>query len=56
VELLKREWMAVNGLGGYACGTVAGVATRKYILRAFSAPSGSHETQKGDQNGITYWM
>jgi predicted glycogen debranching enzyme len=24
------EWLSTNGLGGYACGTVAGVNTRKY--------------------------
>ena len=23
--MLSREWMVTNGLGGYACGTVAGV-------------------------------
>src|SRR5258705_12052529 len=27
--LLRREWLATNGLGGYASGTVAGVATRR---------------------------
>jgi glycogen debranching enzyme len=29
-ELLSREWLAVNHLGGYATGTVAGLNTRKY--------------------------
>jgi predicted glycogen debranching enzyme len=28
--LLEREWLVANGLGGYATGTVAGVATRRY--------------------------
>jgi len=28
--LLTREWLVTNGLGGYASGTVAGVATRRY--------------------------
>jgi predicted glycogen debranching enzyme len=28
--LLYREWLVTNGLGGYASGTVAGVATRRY--------------------------
>ena len=28
--LLGREWLVGNGLGGYATGTVAGVATRRY--------------------------
>ncbi len=26
----KREWLATNGLGGFACGTIAGVLTRRY--------------------------
>jgi predicted glycogen debranching enzyme len=25
-----REWLVTNGLGGYACGTVAGTLTRRY--------------------------
>ena len=25
-----REWLVTNGIGGYACGTVAGVLTRRY--------------------------
>jgi predicted glycogen debranching enzyme len=28
--LLTREWLVTNGLGGYASGTIAGVATRRY--------------------------
>ncbi len=27
---IKLEWLETNGLGGYACGTVAGVRTRRY--------------------------
>jgi predicted glycogen debranching enzyme len=27
---LRREWLVTNGLGGYASGTLAGVATRRY--------------------------
>ncbi|MHB8574995.1 MAG: glycogen debranching enzyme N-terminal domain-containing protein, partial [Dehalococcoidia bacterium] len=27
---LRREWLVTNGLGGYASGTIAGVATRRY--------------------------
>ncbi len=30
--LLTREWLVTNGLGGYACGTIAGAATRRYHL------------------------
>src|SRR3954469_15015652 len=29
-ELLAREWLVTNGLGGYASGTLAGVGTRRY--------------------------
>src|SRR5689334_15338399 len=41
--LLDREWLVTNGLGGYACGTVSGAATRRYhglLVAALSAPSG----------------
>jgi predicted glycogen debranching enzyme len=27
---VRREWLVTNGLGGYACGTVAGANTRRY--------------------------
>ena len=26
----RYEWLVTNGLGGYACGTVAGANTRRY--------------------------
>ena len=29
-QLLRREWLVTNGLGGYASGTVAGISTRRY--------------------------
>ena len=29
-ELVELEWIVTNGIGGYASGTVAGVATRRY--------------------------
>ena len=41
--LLDREWLVTNGLGGYACGTVAGAATRRYhglLVAAHAAPLG----------------
>jgi predicted glycogen debranching enzyme len=36
----RREWLVTNGLGGYACGTVAGANTRRYhgFLMASLAP------------------
>src|SRR5262245_61366744 len=41
--LLSREWLVTNGLGGYASGTVAGVAARRYhglLVAALPAPLG----------------
>ncbi|MEA2668234.1 MAG: hypothetical protein QOJ33_1168 [Chloroflexota bacterium] len=38
---LQREWLATNGLGGYASGTVAGVNTRRYhglLVAALNPP------------------
>src|SRR5579862_1348838 len=42
-QLLSREWLVTNGLGGYASGTVAGVITRGfhgYLIAALPAPLG----------------
>jgi predicted glycogen debranching enzyme len=42
-RLLTSEWLVTNGLGGYAAGTVAGVATRRYhglLIAAMPAPLG----------------
>ncbi len=42
-SLLDREWLVTNGLGGYACGTLAGAATRRYhglLVAAHAAPLG----------------
>jgi predicted glycogen debranching enzyme len=41
--LLTREWLVTNGLGGYASGTIAGAATRRYhglLVAALPAPLG----------------
>jgi predicted glycogen debranching enzyme len=41
--LLDREWLVTNGLGGYACGTISGAATRRYhglLVAALPAPLG----------------
>jgi len=41
----EREWLVTNGLGGYAAGTVSGVATRRYhglLVAALSPPRGRH--------------
>ncbi len=42
-KLLTREWLVANGLGGYACGTIGGVVTRRYhglLIAALPAPLG----------------
>src|SRR5947209_16279292 len=42
-DLLSREWLVTNGLGGYASGTVAGVITRGfhgYLIAALPSPLG----------------
>ncbi len=39
----RREWLVTNGLGGYACGTVAGLLTRRYhglLIAALDPPLG----------------
>src|SRR5215510_12971714 len=41
--LVTREWLVTNGLGGYASGTIAGVASRRYhslLIAALPAPLG----------------
>jgi predicted glycogen debranching enzyme len=42
-SLLSREWLATNGLGGYASGTISGAVTRRYhglLVAALPAPFG----------------
>jgi predicted glycogen debranching enzyme len=42
-DVLRREWLVTNGLGGYASGTVAGAITRRYhglLIAALPAPLG----------------
>jgi predicted glycogen debranching enzyme len=42
-ELLQREWLLTNGLGGYASGTISGSVSRRYhglLVAALPAPLG----------------
>ena len=42
-DLVEREWLVTNGLGGYACGTLAGATTRRYhglLVAALPNPLG----------------
>lgn len=39
----QREWLVTNGIGGYACGTLAGLLTRQYhglLVAALTPPLG----------------
>ena len=52
---LRREWLVTNGLGGYASGTVAGVATRRYhgLLVAALTPPVDRTVLVG---GLVEWL
>src|SRR4029079_16021751 len=42
-QLLHREWLISNGLGGYASGTISGAVTSRYhglLIAALPAPIG----------------
>jgi predicted glycogen debranching enzyme len=42
-QMMTREWLVTNGLGGYASGTIAGPPTRRYhalLVAALPAPLG----------------
>src|SRR6516162_2430242 len=42
-EAMSREWLETNGIGGFACSTVAGVNTRRYhalLTAAMRPPAG----------------
>jgi predicted glycogen debranching enzyme len=44
-RLVSREWLVTNGLGGYASGTIPGIATRRYhglLVAALPNPLGRH--------------
>src|SRR6267378_1040431 len=42
-QLLRRQWLVTNGLGGYASGTISGTVTWRYhglLIAALPAPYG----------------
>jgi len=42
-EILRREWLITNGLGGYGSGTICGMVSRRYhgmLVAALPAPYG----------------
>src|ERR1043165_5091401 len=49
------EWLETDGLGGFACGTVSGIRTRRYhslLLAATRPPSGRYLLV----NGLDAWV
>lgn len=53
----RREWLVTNGLGGYACGTVAGLLTRRYhglLVAATSPPAGRTLLVPKVDESVTY--
>ena len=61
---VEREWLQTNGLGGYAAGTIAGAATRRYhglLVAALDPPLGrtvlvaSLDTQ-AEYQGLTHGL
>ena len=43
-QLVTRQWLVTNGLGGYALGPLAGIATRRYhglLIAALLSPLGT---------------
>ena len=62
--LRRREWLVTNGLGGYAAGTVAGLATRRYhglLVAAAPPPNARWVMVAGAQvqatvDGASYWL
>ena len=51
----KREWLEVDGLGGFASGTASGIRTRRYhalLLVATTPPTGRYVLV----NGIEAWL
>ena len=53
---VRREWLVTNGIGGYAFGTIAGVATRSYhglLIAALAPPVGRTVLVAGLEEWIT---
>src|SRR5437016_7311932 len=41
-QMLRREWLVTNGLGGYASGTISGTVTWRYHGLLIAALPGPH--------------
>jgi predicted glycogen debranching enzyme len=56
VRSIEREWLVTNGIGGYAFGTVSGVATRSYhglLVAALTPPVGRTVLVGGLEETVT---
>ncbi|MCS7225227.1 MAG: glycogen debranching enzyme N-terminal domain-containing protein, partial [Armatimonadetes bacterium] len=54
-EANEREWLETNGLGGYACGTLSGLRTRRYhglLIAARNPPTGRTTLLTGVQEKL----
>ncbi|MDB9527231.1 amylo-alpha-1,6-glucosidase [Oscillatoria sp. CS-180] len=54
----EREWLVTNGIGGYACGTVAGLLTRHYhglLVAALNPPLDRTLLLTKLDETVTYW-
>ena len=53
---IEREWLVTNGIGGYAFGTISGIATRSYhglLVAALAPPVGRTVLVDGLEEWIT---
>ena len=53
----RREWLCVNGIGGFASGTVAGSQTRRYhglLVAALNPPLGRTLLAAGVHDTLAY--
>jgi predicted glycogen debranching enzyme len=53
----RREWLCVNGIGGFASGTIAGTLTRRYhglLVAALNAPLGRTLLATAAHETVTY--
>src|SRR6185437_13241356 len=55
VRNVRLEWLETDGVGGFACGTVAGIRTRRYhglLVSATTPPTGRMVLV----NGLEVWL
>ena len=54
----RREWLCVNGIGGFASGTIAGTLTRRYhglLVAALNPPLGRTLLAAAAHETVNYW-